>query len=360
MDLKAKIKKLPSSPGVYLMKDSQNSVIYVGKSRNLKNRVSSYFVNSKSHSPKVVKLVNNLKDFDYILTDTEFEAFMLECKLIKSIKPIYNKKMKNPMSYVYVRINTNRNNPGIWISNNKDDSDGSLYFGPYSNRNTVERGIQGIKEECRILCSNNSKKYSQCLNYSMGLCIGTCLGEPVIEEYTGILDKITKLLNGADREILDRMEKNMNNATSKLDFENAAKYRDYINATRYLISSAKAAKFTRANKHIVLIEYIEENTFKFFLIKGSKVLFSDKYIIDGFEHLKLINILKRNILFYFREADIAQPLEISKFEIDEAHIIYSYIKKKENACRYIIIPESWIQKGLQKNIIEALNSLLTV
>ena len=99
MNLKEKIKKLPSSPGVYLMKDSLNSIIYVGKSKNLKNRVGSYFQNSKSHPPKVVKLVKNLKDFEYIITDTEFEAFMLECKLIKELQPIYNKQMKSPKSY---------------------------------------------------------------------------------------------------------------------------------------------------------------------------------------------------------------------------------------------------------------------
>jgi excinuclease ABC subunit C len=104
LDLKEKIKNLPSSSGVYLMKDSLQSIIYVGKSKNLKSRVSSYFVNSKSHSPKVVKLVKNIKDFEYSLTDTEFEAFMLECKLIKKIKPIYNKKMKSPLSYTYIKI----------------------------------------------------------------------------------------------------------------------------------------------------------------------------------------------------------------------------------------------------------------
>lgn len=146
MDLKEKIKKLPSSPGVYLMKDSLNSVIYVGKSKNLKSRVASYFQNSKSHTPKILKLVKNLRDFDYILTDTEFEAFMLECKLIKQMK---NEYVKN---------------------------DGNLYFGPYTSKNTIERGIQGIKECCKIFCSNNFQKASCCLNYSLGLCLGMCLG----------------------------------------------------------------------------------------------------------------------------------------------------------------------------------------
>jgi len=109
LNFKEKIKNLPSSSGVYLMKDSLQSIIYVGKSKNLKSRVSSYFVNSTSHSPKVVKLVKNVKDFEYILTDTEFEAFMLECKLIKEIKPIYNKKMKSPLSYTYIKIDKEKN-----------------------------------------------------------------------------------------------------------------------------------------------------------------------------------------------------------------------------------------------------------
>ena len=104
MNLTEKVKNLPSSPGVYLMKDSRGSIIYVGKSKHLKQRVQSYFQNSKNHSPKIIKLVNHLKDFDYILTDTEFEAFLLECQLIKEIKPIYNTQMKNPLSYAYIVI----------------------------------------------------------------------------------------------------------------------------------------------------------------------------------------------------------------------------------------------------------------
>lgn len=156
------------------MKDSLNSIIYVGKSKNLKSRVGSYFQNSKSHTPKVMKMVKNIRDFEYILTDTEFEAFMLECKLIHEIKHEYNRKMKSPMSYTYIKIGTKEKYPKIEISSECSDIDNNLYFGPYTSRNTVERGIEGLKTWGKILCSSNFEKASPCLNYSLGSCIGMC------------------------------------------------------------------------------------------------------------------------------------------------------------------------------------------
>lgn len=149
MDLKEKVKKLPSSPGVYLMKDSLNNVIYVGKSKNLKNRVGSYFINSKSHSPKILKLVQNLKDFEYKITDTEFEAFLLECELIKKIKPAYNRLMKNPKSYSYIKIILNEKYPSIEISHESNETDGNIYFGPYSRKNIVEKDFMVLKNTAK-------------------------------------------------------------------------------------------------------------------------------------------------------------------------------------------------------------------
>jgi excinuclease ABC subunit C len=131
MCLKDKVKHLPSSPGVYLMKDINGQIIYVGKAKNLKNRVRSYFQNSKAHTQKIIKLKASLKDFDYILTDTEFEAFMLECELIREMKPIFNRMMKSPQSYVYIRILIDGGYQRIDICKNPDKPD-SLYFGPYT------------------------------------------------------------------------------------------------------------------------------------------------------------------------------------------------------------------------------------
>lgn len=359
MDLKEKIKILPHSSGVYLMKDSLDSIIYVGKSKNLKNRVGSYFQNSKSHSPKVLKLVKNLKDFDYILTDTEFEAFMLECKLIKEIKPIYNKQMKSPNSYTYIKIRINEEYPDIEISNECNESDGNLYFGPYTNRNTVERGLQGIKECCKILCNSNLQRNSSCLNYSLGLCIGMCLDNTPKQQYLDIVDNIILLLNGKDKSIIEKMKSNMNMASENFDFELAAKYRDYLNSLISLIDKVKIVEYTKENKNIVLIEHIGNGNIKFFLIKANKILFSKKYLLTDSDSKQIKCILRKHILFYFNNKPLEDSVKIGKDEVDEAQIIYTYLKSRSNNCKYSIISEKCLNDLSYINIDNTINKLLS-
>lgn len=360
MNLKDKVKELPSSPGVYLMKDSLNSVIYVGKSKNLKNRVGSYFQNSKSHSPKVLKLVQNLKDFEYIITDTEFEAFMLECELIKEIKPIYNKLLKSPKSYTYIKIEIHGKYPNIEISNEINENDGNIYFGPYTNKNTVERGLLGIKECCKILCNNKIKKISVCFNYSLGTCIGMCSKNTSTEQYVNILHEIINLLNGSDKGIIIKMENIMNTASENYDFEIAAKYRDYINAVKYLIGKAEVVEFTKQNKNIILLEPLSNNMIKLFLINGNKVLFKEKYIINDLNSENTKIILKNKILFYFNDAIISNLIKVGREEIDESQIIYSYLKSKSNCSKYTIISDKWLKSPNKDSIIyNSLNKLLS-
>ncbi len=360
MNLKDKVKNLPSSSGVYLMKDSLDSVIYVGKSKNLKSRVGSYFQTSKSHSPKVLKLVQNLKDFEYILTDTEFEAFMLECKLIKEIKPIYNKQMKSPKSYSYIRIKIHDKYPSIEISNEIKKSDGNIYFGPYTNKNTVVKGLLGIKECCKIQCNNKFKRASTCFNYSLGLCIGMCLNDTPAKQYVDILKRIINLLNGTDKGILNELENIMNTASEKYDFEVAAKYRDYITSINYLLNKVEIVKFTKQNKNIVLLEPLSNNMIKLFLINGNKILFREKYIIDDLNSEKMKIILKNKILFYFNDGVISNPIDVGREEIDESQIIYTYLKSKSNDCKYIIISDKWLKSSNKDSIIyNSLNELIS-
>ncbi len=323
------------------MKDSLDTIIYVGKSKNLRNRVGSYFVNSKSHSPKVIKLVKNLKDFDYILTDTEFEALLLECKLIKEIKPIYNRQMKSPKGYCYIKIKMDEKYPNIEVHSEPDSSDGNLYFGPYTSKNTVEKGLCGIKEHCKILCANSSRKASGCLKYSMNLCMGMCTANPSTDHYFALVEKVIKLLSGTDLTILQEMEQEMNIAAANLHFEEAAKYRDYIKAVKHLVSTAEIIKFTEANKNIALVEFLNDKEIKFFLIRYNKLLFSEKYKLSNLSINEIKHKFKSNIISYFSD-NLKISVNIGKDEIDEVHIIYNYLKSKESTCRYIVIPEQWI------------------
>lgn len=323
------------------MKDSLDTIIYVGKSKNLRNRVGSYFINSKSHSPKVIKLVKNLKNFDYMLTDTEFEALLLECKLIKEIKPIYNRQMKSPKGYCYIKIKMDEKYPDIEICNEPNSSDGKFYFGPYTNKNTVEKALYGIKEHSKILCTNSSRKASGCLKYSMNLCIGMCTANPSEEHYFALVEKVIKLLSGSDLTILKEMEQEMNIAAANFDFEGAAKYRDYIKSVKHLSNTAKIIRFTEANKNIALVEFLNNKEIKFFLIRYNKLIFSERYKFRNFSINEIKYKFKSNIISHFGHA-LKSSINVGKNEIDEAYIIYNYLKNKESTCKYIVIPEQWI------------------
>ncbi|WP_331280310.1 GIY-YIG nuclease family protein [Bacillus sp. UNC438CL73TsuS30] len=337
--LKDKIKCLPTSPGVYLMKDSHGNIIYVGKAKNLKRRVQSYFQNSKAHSQKIVKLKNNIKDLDYILTDTEFEAFMLECHLIKETKPFFNRKMKNPRSYTYIVIKTDKKVPNIDVTNNLIFNQKHLYFGPYINKYTVEKAISNLKEFKKILCTNLTKRNAPCLNYSLGLCNGICLGHPTgLEQYNNSINDIIALLNSTDLSILGEMNEKMVQASEIFDFEMASKYRDFIDSINFILNKEKVIEFTEANKNIAVIEYLQDRTLKLFLIKGNRVLYSDKYCFASL--IELCPLIKKDILTYFQKGDSDESHKISKDEIDEAQIIYSYLKS--STSKHLIIPGYWL------------------
>lgn len=353
MDLKEKVKNLPSSPGVYLMKDSYAQTIYVGKAKNLKNRVRSYFQNSKAHSQKIIKLKASIKDLDYILTDTEFEAFMLECKLIKEMKPIFNRMMKSPQSYIYIRIRMDAGNQRIEICNSTDKPD-SLYFGPYRSKNTVEKALQGIKEFYKISCSTPSNRKTPCLNYSLGLCLGMCLGETALDQYNDSINKIISLLQGMDTSLLDVMERRMIEASEQFEFEEAVKYRDTLDAILFLLNKEKVIEFTESNKNMAVIESLSDDTFKLFLIKKNHILFNEKYRWYEVESVK--ETIKTNILTIFKSKVVNLSKKISRNEIDEAQIIYSYLNGSH--CRYIIISEQLLEAEDTTNLEDELNKLL--
>ncbi|WP_144552967.1 GIY-YIG nuclease family protein [Bacillus sp. X1(2014)] len=334
MYLKDKAKHLPSSPGVYLMKDSNGQIIYVGKAKNLKNRVRSYFQNSKAHTQKIIKLKASLKDFDYILTDTEFEAFMLECKLIKEIKPIFNRMMKNPQSYVYIRIHKDEDYQRMEICKDAEKPE-SLYFGPYKSKNIVEKALIGMKDFYKVNCSSPSNKKTPCLNYSLGLCLGMCMGGAALHTYNERINKIPALLQGIDLSLLSEMEQKMIVASEKFDFEIAGKYRDTLEAIHSLLHKEKVIEFTESNKNIAVIEPLKGQSFKLFLIKKNNIIYSEKFKSSEIESVH--KIIKSNILAAFIRIDDNPIKKISREEIDFAQIIYSYLNSSN--CSYFIIPE---------------------
>lgn len=352
INLPDKVKNLPLTPGVYLMKDSQGQVLYVGKAKNLKNRVQSYFRNSNNHSPKIKKLVKHLRDFDYILTDTEFEAFMLECQLIKSINPLYNRMMKSPQSFIYISISLTGKHRKIDIAYNPIEYDGKVYFGPYTSRSNVERALRGLKECFKLDCSNPNGTNSACLNYSLGSCLGRCLGGPAEQTYNDILDRFIGFLKGTDMSILEDLNQMMLNASETFDFEAASAYRDHTQAVSSLLKKEKVIGFTEENHNIVAIERLTDSTIKLFLIKRTDILYSDNYAAAG----NIEEKIKTDISAYFKKDEANAAGDISRHEIDAAHIIYRYLHS--GICSYLIIPENWLDPENHSTLDLELKNLL--
>ena len=341
MNLKEKVKQLPDKPGVYIMKDSHDDIIYIGKAKNLKNRVSQYFRSSSGHSPKILRMIEGIRAFDYILTDTEFEALLLECSLIKELKPMYNSLLKNHQKYVFININIEEKHPTLEVVLEKQSK--GLNFGPYNSLNITERGINVIKESTGIRhCRSLSSKNSGCLKHQLGFCSAPCTGELSEVDYRKLIDQAINLLKGGKSDLIKQLDKKMKAAAEVLDFDKAVKYRDDIRALKHLVNKGETIKFTVGNRCIVALERIEGTEYKLFLINGSNVVFKERYIFTGdTDQLQkhLVSMISTNVVQFQKH----ETASIDKQDIDQAQIIYSYLKNKKE-CSYMVIPKNWLKK----------------
>ena len=241
--IEEELSKLPTCPGVYMHKDSLGEVIYVGKAINLRNRVRSYFRKTSQADPKVRALVSNIAEFEYITCATEMEALVLECNLIKKFMPKYNILLKDGKSYPYIEVTTAEKWPRV-IRTRELKRDGNRYFGPYTDGTAVWRILKMIDElyplkKCRQ--QEFRPGVRPCLNYFIGKCAGICIGEADEAEYAGMITEITDVLSGHDAGMIAGLEKRMMEASENLEYEEAAKYRDYIKSLRTLGETQRAS-----------------------------------------------------------------------------------------------------------------------
>ena len=242
-DFEYQLKILPDKPGVYLMKNSYDEIIYVGKAKILKNRVKQYFQSNKNHSEKVKAMVSNITEFEYIITDSEMEALILECNLIKKYRPKYNILLKDDKGYPYIKITMNEDFPRAFITRNIV-KDGSKYFGPYTDYSAVRETIELIKKifpirSCKRYIKEGDKPTRPCLNYHIKLCPAPCEARISKQDYSLIIADIVQLLLGKDKDVLDKLENEMKEASNSLKFEKAASIRDKIFAVKKITEKQK-------------------------------------------------------------------------------------------------------------------------
>jgi len=322
MDLKEKIDNLPKTPGIYMMKDKYGDIIYVGKSKKLKERVKSYFTNSKNHSKKVKRMVKNIEDLDVILTDTELDALLLECEMIKKIRPMYNQLMKNHENYSYIKINKNINYPYIEVS--KEIEDDSLYLGPYTMDKKLDEIVNIISREYKI---RTCKIMNKCIKYDLNKCVGPCREIISRKDYNIIIDKIINDLNNSNENLINILNKKMQDEISKLNFEKANDINHDIALLKSLSYKQNIINNANENKLILAWINLDNENIKIYIIKGAKLLKSEIIKIENFKLNDLIYKIKENIL---KDNEDIDEEVVDKYYIDFANIVYSYIKNNKD------------------------------
>ena len=322
MDLKEKIDNLPKTPGIYMMKDKYGDIIYVGKSKKLKERVKSYFTNSKNHSKKVKRMVKNIEDLDVILTDTELDALLLECEMIKKIRPMYNQLMKNHENYSYIKINKNINYPYIEVS--KEIEDDSLYLGPYTMDKKLDEIVNIISREYKI---RTCKIMNKCIKYDLNKCVGPCREIISRKDYNIIIDKIINDLNNSNENLINILNKKMQDEISKLNFEKANDINHDISLLKSLSYKQNIINNANENKLILAWINLDNENIKIYIIKGAKLLKSEIIKIENFKLNDLIYKINENIL---KDNEDIDEEVVDKYYIDFANIVYSYIKNNKD------------------------------
>lgn len=361
-DLEYQLKILPDKSGVYLMKNSLGEIIYVGKAKNLKNRVRSYFQNSKNHAAKVKAMVSNIYEFEYIVTDSEIEALILECNLIKKFRPRYNILLKDDKQYPFIKITVNEDFPRV-IKTRKVVKDGSKYFGPYTDVTALNETLEIIKNNFLIRCCSKAIKegtYDKrpCLNYSIGLCSAPCTGKISKEEYRIIIDDIIRLLSGDNTNIVNSLKIQMEKLSDELEFEKAAKIRDRINAIEKVSSKQNIITNNFKDEDFIAVSSDEKDSSVYVLMyRQGKVVGKDNFIIENTEGMDTKEIIEDFILQYYKTADFI-PSSIYVEDIGAAELLEQYLSIIKEGKVTIKLPV----KGDKKTIINMTkaNAKLTI
>ena len=326
--LRQKAMTLPPEPGVYIMKNKNGDIIYIGKAKKLKNRVSQYFGSHANHGIKTVKMVDNVDDFDYIVVASEYEALVLECSLIKQYRPKYNILLKDDKGYSYIRISGDEWKK-ISLARQKRD-DGARYLGPYTSSYYISTALDEAAKifklpTCSKVFPRDYKKGRPCLNFFIGRCSAPCAGKITKEEYVESVNSALEFLRGGSKSVsVKEMEKEMLEASENCEFERAARLRDRIKAVEKLSEKQVAVLLKEKQADVFSAVYSTDCACLSVLrIKDGKVFDAENFIIETPEDAK--NELMQLVINYYSIRDDAPKLIILDFEVDDASLLQQWL-----------------------------------
>ncbi len=327
-DIQEELKKLPDQSGVYIMRDKDNKILYVGKAVSLKKRVKHYFTkNNKTN--RILKMVSLIDHFEYIVTDNEAEALILECNLIKKNRPKFNVLLKDDKTYPYIKIDLQSDYPNVFITR-RILNDGAKYFGPYASAGSAREMVNFIRERFQIRqCKNFKSTKRACLNYHIKKCPAPCMGYISKEDYRKQIDDIILLLEGKTEHIIKKMEEEIQMLASKLEFEKAAEVRDRKLAIERISEKQKVSNISENNIDVIGLYKNEISVcIEIFFVRGSKMIGREHYFFDEWREEENKEILSEFIKqYYFQNPQIPSKIMLQE-EIEDKELIEEFLSKK--------------------------------
>ena len=352
-DIQEELKKLPAKPGVYIMHDEKDAIIYVGKAISLKNRVRQYFQSSRNKGPKIEQMVTRIRRFEYIVTDSELEALVLECNLIKEHRPKYNTMLKDDKTYPYIKVTVGEEFPRILFSRTMK-KDKSRYFGPYTSAGAVKDTIELMNKLFRLrVCNRNLPRdiglERPCLNYHIKQCDAPCQGYISKEAYREQVDQALEFLNGNYKPILQMLEKQMMEASEALDFERAIELRDLLNSVKQVAQKQKITASDGEDKDVIAVSTDrKEAVVQVFFVRNGRLIGREHFYLQVAPHDNRSTIIN-SFLKQFYSGTPFIPKEIMlQEEIEDREVLEQWLSTKRNGKVYIRVP----QRGTKEKLVE--------
>ena len=352
-NIEEELKKLPGRPGVYIMHDEHDEIIYVGKAISLKNRVRQYFQSSRTKSVKIEQMVERIRRFEYIVTDSELEALVLECNLIKEHRPKYNTMLKDDKGYPFIKVTLGEEFPRIMIARTMK-KDKSKYFGPYTSAGAVKDTIELIRKLYKLRsCSRNLPrdigKERPCLYHHIGQCNAPCQGYISKEAYREAIDEALDFLNGNHAKILDMLEKKMLDASEQMEFEKAIEYRDLINSIHQIAQRQKITHEDGEDKDVLALA-VDGNdaVVQVFFIRGGKMIGRDHFYLRTAPRDTKPEILGSFIKQFYAGTPFVPRELMLAVEIEDQELIEKWLTEKRGARVYLRVPK----KGTKEKLVE--------
>lgn len=347
-NIEDELKKLPHKPGVYIMRNKDDNIIYVGKAISLKNRVTQYF-RKTNKTQRIKNMVSLIDHFEYIVCDNEAEALILECNLIKENRPKFNVLLKDDKTYPYIRIGMKEEYPSIYITR-RIQNDGAKYFGPYANPGAAREMLNFIKEKFQVRqCKTFKFNDRACLNYHIKKCLAPCMKYVTRDEYMVQINQIIMLLEGKTSKILKELEAEMKQASEKLEFEKAAAIRDRMNAIERISAKQKVSNISENNIDVIGVYKNELSVcVEIFFVRGSKMIDREHYFFDELKDMETKEILSGFIKqYYLGKMEFPNKIMIQE-EIEDKDIIQEWLTNSAGRKVEIKAP----QKGEKLRFVE--------